>query len=292
MSSRVEGRRANRIGVRGRILFNFQLGSVTDVAPWGEGRDRLHWFGLSDGWYWLDVAGAQLFRYSDELVVSEEPWCSEPSSPPYVDYYVARLWEDVLDMLPAILEPVPEVLGRRIADGGRWSGWLERAGRWMERSEDEACRDTYEQAVGWWDARAMDTGYLRHGPDIWICTVGANVYIRWDNREAILGGKPVWAAVEGEETMSVDDFLQEVRSFDAQFMRTMAERVSTVPNYWGRPDMVFDVGALEREQLDRSRWLTVSLDRAGQPPGTDWDAVLAAIDRIDDALGQEEPYQP
>ncbi len=214
----------------------------------------------------MDVAGAELFRYSEELVACEEPWRSESSSPPYVDYYVARLWEDVLDMLPAILESVPEVLGRRIADGGRWGAWLERAGGWMERSEDEACWDTYEQAVGWWGARAVDTGYLRHGLDIRIWMGGANVHIRWDNREAVLGGKPVWAAVEGEGTMPAGAFLQEVRSFDARFMGTMAEQVSAVRNCWSRPEVAVDVGALEREQFDRSRWLALSTPAAARPP--------------------------
>jgi hypothetical protein len=83
----------------------------------------------------------------------------------------------------------------------------------------------------------------------------------------------------------------EVRSFDAPFMGTMAECVSAVRSYWERPDVELDVGVLEREQLDCSRWLALSLDRAAQSPRTDWATVLAATDRIDDALGPEEPYE-
>ncbi len=54
------------------MLFNFQLRPVTAIAPFGSGWPTLHWFGLSDGWYWLDVAGAELFRYSQALVKQEE----------------------------------------------------------------------------------------------------------------------------------------------------------------------------------------------------------------------------
>ena len=35
----------------------------------------LHWFGLTQGWYWIEAGG--------------------PEPLPYVDYYVVRLWEDL-----------------------------------------------------------------------------------------------------------------------------------------------------------------------------------------------------
>ncbi|WSK39909.1 DUF5984 family protein [Micromonospora maris] len=65
----------------------------------------LHWFGLTDGWYWIDLNGHELLRYSDHTM--RHLHADGYEGMPYVDYYVVRLWEDLLQALPAVLEPVP-----------------------------------------------------------------------------------------------------------------------------------------------------------------------------------------
>ncbi len=46
--------------------INFRLRPLHEVGPWGaKGQYRLHWFGLTDGWYWRDLDGTELFRYGD-----------------------------------------------------------------------------------------------------------------------------------------------------------------------------------------------------------------------------------
>jgi len=50
-------------------LFNFDLTKLEEITPWGTPPDEyLSWFGLTDGVYYLDVNGRQLFRYSEETV--------------------------------------------------------------------------------------------------------------------------------------------------------------------------------------------------------------------------------
>jgi Family of unknown function (DUF5984) len=35
-------------------LFNFELAPLERVQPWGKaGQQNLHWFGLTDGQYWI-----------------------------------------------------------------------------------------------------------------------------------------------------------------------------------------------------------------------------------------------
>lgn len=64
------------------------------MSPWGGDQPRLHWFGLTEGWCWIRVGEHELLRCSRLY----HPDC-------YVDYYLARLWEDVIVLNPDVLEP-------------------------------------------------------------------------------------------------------------------------------------------------------------------------------------------
>ncbi|WP_370584974.1 DUF5984 family protein [Micromonospora sp. ANENR4] len=44
------------------IRFRFELYPLDEVSPWGRGQPRLHWFGLTEGWYWLEAGGQELLR--------------------------------------------------------------------------------------------------------------------------------------------------------------------------------------------------------------------------------------
>jgi hypothetical protein len=75
--------------------FGFQLEPLEKFEPWGEGDDRtLHWFGLTSGTYWIEVGEQRLF----------ESVGFEGGSPECLDYQVARLHEDVLAIVPRVLE--------------------------------------------------------------------------------------------------------------------------------------------------------------------------------------------
>lgn len=263
------------------MLFNFRLRAVSDIVAWGGERPTLHWFGLSDGWYWLTVAGGELFRFSRELMQREEPWRSDPAVPPYVDYYVVRLWEDLLDQLPEMLTPLPPALADRVSDAAAWRAWQDDAERWRDRHDNDAAIDLWEKARWWWDTRRLDTGYLRHGPWIWCWRVGDTVYLRWDDRPLVSEGCPVWAAQSGEQVLPVGVFLDEVRDFDTRFMAAMAARVNAACENWPRPDVAIDLDQLASEQRERAGWLARSLARLAQRAPEDWDAILDAIARIE-----------
>jgi hypothetical protein len=106
------------------MLFNFQLRPIEEVAPWDqEGEYSLSWFGLTDGWYWLDCDGHELFRYSDAIIESWKYEGRQPAVPPCVDYQVVRLWGDILQILPDVLSPVPAKLIHKTEPGleaGLW----------------------------------------------------------------------------------------------------------------------------------------------------------------------------
>ena len=77
------------------MRINFSLTPLELVQPWGtpDGRQSLHWFGLTDGRYWIDVGDGALFEYTAE--VQEQFGVFR-----YTEYQVARLHEDLLAIIP------------------------------------------------------------------------------------------------------------------------------------------------------------------------------------------------
>src|SRR5438105_15938246 len=84
-------------------LFDFTLRELDQIQPWGAPEDpNLHWFGLSDGTYWMNVGQSKLFEYTAAAQAH--------AVPQFCDYQVVRLYEDLLEVVPYVLEPVPPQL--------------------------------------------------------------------------------------------------------------------------------------------------------------------------------------
>jgi hypothetical protein len=273
------------------MRFNFRLRGMRDISPWpgvGGAHPHLGWFGLTDGWYWIEAGSADLFRYSQPLVdrwTREHGGASWLEALPYVDYQVARLWEDVLDILPDVLDPVPPRLARALAPDGPWSAWERAARAAVEQAppeQEEEAWDLLEAAARWWWDRTLDAGYLQAAPRIWLWSDGAEVSVQWDNRGRILDGLPAWAAVIGQHTVPAATFVAEVRSFDARFISRMRDRVAIAQAEWARPDVALDPD-LDQEQLARSGHLSRRLGAVAnaKPEPERWDAVLRAIASVE-----------
>lgn len=144
------------------IRFQFKLRPLADVVPWGDDQPVLHWFALTDGWYWIEVGQHALFKYEGG------------DEPPYVDYYVVRLWEDMLDMAANVLEPVPPDL--------LWLIERESIGLGDDAADDVF--DAVEAAQEWYGGHCLYTGPLRVAPAIRMWRqVGAKdeVIVAWRN---------------------------------------------------------------------------------------------------------------
>jgi hypothetical protein len=245
------------------LRFRFELRPLAEVHPWGRERRTLHWFGLTQGWYWIELDGHELLRYSDQTV---RRWVADGYlGPPYADYYAVRLWEDLLRLLPAVLEPVPADLVPFIeADS---TGWRERD----EHEEDFT-------AEGWYGDRVLDLGYLRNSPVIrWWRTIGDGgdtVTVDWWNRrdEQDLG-VAFTDPVRGRLALATEAFVAAVRDLDRDLMAAMHERIGKLEaGHVVLPDVELDLTALRAEHHDRATWLRRALDR---PVVTDWTAVRA-----------------
>lgn len=223
------------------IQFRFGLTPVRDIQPWGGDTPSLSWFSLTDGWYEIKAGGHHLLRHRDGT---------------HVDYYVVRLWEDVLDALPEVLEPVPDDLVPFLA--GDPSTWLP-----TDSPETEAAAD-------WHGQHSLDMGYLQSAPHIrWWRTVsesgGDLMTVTWTHAQDV---------DDGRVTLPTTDFVAAVTGLHRDLFAAMEARVTTLEATGPPPGVEIDLPHLRHEQQDRATWLRRALERTRE---TDWAAVRAGV---------------
>jgi hypothetical protein len=254
------------------VLINFTLAPLEEITPWGEpGSYRLHWFGLTYGEYWIQAGEAALFEYSDHARNGGARYC---------DYQVVRLYEDLVEMLPYMLEPVPEPLVPYIR-GESAKAWRNAYDAWRDRNDDVLDTDYYleiaDAAVRWSENRHLDSAYLSPSANIAIWSDQEHVHIEWDNRDKQFDGRPAWTAAVGSYQMPRDKFIEEMKSFHDRLMDQMAARVDQVVAGCLPSGIQIDLPGLVREHEQRAR----SLDSAlCVDPETDWQQAERAIREI------------
>lgn len=255
------------------VLFDFALRPLADVVPWGRPDDpNLHWFGLTDGHYWMDVGPDRLFEYSEAAVADGTSRC--------VDYQVSRLHEDVLEALPDVMEAVPPDLARHVTAAGRRNA-SECRSAWIDTQpepEGDATWAVVDAASTWLGRRVIDTGYLTPSVRIAWWSDDTTVHIEWDNRDKLFRGAPAWTASIGVFELPRETFADEVRSFHQRLMHAMTERIQHIVDGALPPSVRIDIPALEREHAQRSA--ASALDFGPPRPPTDWQAVRAALRTI------------
>ncbi len=251
----------------GLIRFRFVLRPVEEISPWQDisgNPTPLHWFGLTDGWYWIEAGEQEVFRFSEEALADLETQ-GYPSTLPYIDYQIARFWEDLLDLLHYSLVPLPEDIATLLSDKSAWTE--------LQVHCDQAMSDgdnwhIWDAALRWWWSRQLSSGHavLQY---LWIWRVGDEVTLRWDGTkpQRIITTSPVylWTAPEqGEITVSLSSFLEAVHDFNDQLMAQMAERVAGNAELEG--DHTYRVALLE--------------NALAYPYEEDWETIRAALRTI------------
>lgn len=246
------------------IRFRFGLAPLETVAPWGGERPELHWFGLTDGWYCVDLGGHEVLRYSARNVRELRSDTGTGPRHPYVEYFVVRLWEDVIALVSGAMEPVPHDLADVAADiSPDWE--------WQDTPEAEAAMD-------WHGAGYLYTSYLRVAPQVRCLrtVVGDDdtVTVVWEHRTDPEGVIEFVGPRTGRVTMPTSEFLAAVSELDRELFSVMDQRISRLEASGPPPGVELDVERLRREHRDRARWLQRARDHE---PGTDWDVVRAGL---------------
>lgn len=260
-----------------KIEFCFELDRLEDIPPWGEGEDRkLHWFGLTSGRYWISTPLGDALRYTEEERIR---WDLHS---PYVDYQVARIFEDLQFILPKVLEPVPPDIAAVVSD----SSWFDQANGWIDSVDDRAeRRGLCCDAMDWYQDRSLDNMHLINGPIFHFWRTGDNVSIRWQPTGKNSEG--VWSTPQGQFTVGVEQFRSAVYAFLEGVLGAMQERVRNIEvDGWNRSDCRLDIPLLLNEQRLRTDAVKKLKERR---PETDWDSVRRLIDRASAEIRKTVP---
>jgi hypothetical protein len=272
------------------LSFEFTLRPVDEIQPWGsDDEQRLHWFGLTDGCYWIRVGSEEIYRYADGIL---KDWAKRyPDTDytvPYVDYQIVRLWEDLLEIIPSVLEPLPPDFAAIAADAGAWVLWETKAEQWKQDGPEADSNDrskTFYTAVSWWSNRRLSAWHLQHSPYIWFWRVGDTVSFRWDCLSRNEDGIQVWQAQTGELSLSIAEFIESVTTFDQRLIGEMRSRIDAARAGGLRPGVVPDIDSLERDHAYRATCMPAML-KAAPFKDYDWDDVREAMARIDAEMHQ------
>lgn len=260
------------------MLINFELTPVENVLPWGShGNNILHWFGLTDGRYWIDAGGDTLFEYSERV--------RRAGFDRYCNYHVARIWEDITETLPTILDPIPQDLVRYIS-GEPGRARMATQYSWFERNlaadaGDEAW-DVLGRANLLFRNRYLDSTYLTPSASILMWSDDADVHIEWENGDKLIDGELAWSAVRGSFHLPRAVFVAEVRAFHARFFEQMTLRIEQVAAGALHPDIHIDLPGLIAENEQRRDWAAQALEKRGQ---AFWDEIRSAILEISSDAG-------
>lgn len=241
--------------------INFGLRPLAEVVPWGstETEQRLHWFGLTDGWY--------------DLVVGDRRVYSAPGEDRGVDHHVSRIWEDLIEIAPFALEALPAAIAARIDDVTAWNAWGDRV---MEDVDD---LDLVERGLAWWWNRKLYDGPFVNAPRLQLWRLGDALRLHWESAEPARA-RVQWSSPSGDTTISMKAFRDELLTFNARLLAEMHQRIDAVEQSWNRPDVAIDVRELRREQTYRSQMLERSFADSRKRE-TAWDAALAALTELE-----------
>jgi hypothetical protein len=256
------------------MLFNFRLAPLDMIEPWGSiDSPTLHWFGLTDGVYWIEVGDQTLFEYTPQVR-------EQSGIPRYCHYQVVRLHEDVLRIFPHAMEPVPAAFRRWIAadHDGQWPVFPD---IWYEHRPEPITDDEYwaviESASAWIDERTLQANHLSPPASIRLWSDDRDVHIEWNNRDKLIDGAPAFTALAGRFSLPRADFEREVRSFHDRLMDEMTARIESIIDGALDPGIGIGLAQLAREHAHRRSMLR-SLSTSA---GTDWAVVAKAIAEIE-----------
>lgn len=243
-------------------LFDFKFAPVQNPLKIG----YYHWFWLTDGFYWMNVGNQRLFELSDEAIKyweinidSDEKKC--------MDYQVVRLWEDMLEILPTILNPVPKSIHQLFLQFQE--NYYQNIDKWYGYVENEENSGRYEKnellfsVPLFFDAHIISTTHIASSPLLyfWRYQDSGNdkIWIGWDFTQTISDDDknqeiPIWSANKGLIEMDFNDFMNEFKQFNDKFLNKMQERIDDIlsseklKSFY--PDN-FDFSILQNEQNER-----------------------------------------
>lgn len=276
--------------------INYKLKNPNEIAPWGEETKSLSWFGLTDGLLWITAGKDTIYEYAD----TEEAWdfwCSryiEHGIPlprkkseifsQYNDYQLARFVEDFIEILPAVVQSVPETLYRSIGT------FREMTDRWL--AQHDGCADeefnsfydnSYCRLMEWYNSRTLDSGHLVGGPTLGFFRCGDKITFIWHSTHRLPSGGSIWTSPSGIYEMDYNSFHREVFHFFRSFALDMYNQMiaffsDVLEGKLKGVDIDMDAVAREQQQREQTLCRSAHLLSCDKKDDTDWDRVCALFD--------------
>lgn len=200
-------------------IFHFEFDDLARVEPWGTAPNlSFSWFAPTVGHYHLEIGGQQIFRYTPEILAHWETNGAERPPIHYVDDQLSRLREDLLELVPDLLQPLPVAFEELIATGAAHAACAAA----LER--DDALDPELTQRWLW--SRSLSSGHSYAAPCVHFFRFGDEIIIRATDLGGHSYGKPLWAASASEERLPIERFIGELRAFDAALLKGMAARIA------------------------------------------------------------------
>lgn len=238
-----------------------------------------HWFGLTDGFYHLNVGKEQIYRNTNEILNCRQDKYPEYKNPDiYVDYQIVRLYEDFLDTLSDVLQPIQKEILALIDTHDKKCKLLNIIDYIYCSAEDYSILDDCDDAMEWRQRRHLSSMHLSYPPYVVMWRHENSITFRWDNKNNVEHDIPVWSSQGGEYQFSVAEFMHEVESFHNRFMSAMKERVNIIVIDNPMPNVNIDIDRLVQEHGERELSLEHALKR--QPCVKSWETVISANQRL------------
>lgn len=263
-------------------LFDFHLIDTQDIV-----QTRLSWFWLTDGFYWMNVDGQKLFENSEEAL---RYWEKEGYNYPKhgyqkcMDYQVVRLWEDIIEILPTIIQPVPrefhqllsQSLAKIVADSDLFYDYVDS----INDTSEYKANNKYFDKPFYLDDHSLSTTHIGLSPYIYFWRYKDankdNMHIAWDFSQTITTDSgeeiPMWSANIGHFEMPYKSFMQEFNGFHNRLMDAMVLKTVEIENNPELQALLYEDYNLRKEHSER----TESVERQFKeyPVNFDWDEMI------------------
>lgn len=156
-----------------------------------------------------------------------------------VDYQVAAIARDVLDAAQHGTEHLPDSMLDFVRDPAAVGDLLlHTAG-----ASGDACYNAWR----WLGQRSISALYFRAYPLVWFVRLDDHVCVRWDNRDRLVDGIPVWTATRGEFALPVDAFVRECTDFKDRLPRAMEGRIDGIDSGDAPATIPLDLPSLRQQ---------------------------------------------
>ena len=260
--------------------INFVLRDIGRIVPWGEKKDYLSWFGLTDSDLWITAGDKTIYEYSDAARIF---WDCDIR---YNDYQLSRFLEDLTWTFEFVRGSVPSKYYNITEElpvlFDRWHTLhLDDDDEVFDKFYDEE----YYPLIEWFYDRTFDSGHLVGGPQIGCFRCEDMLKIWWFSDYRLESGKSIWTAPSGVFELPYSAFVSEIRRFFGEFFDRMDEQVQkALEKDWGTVRL--DKTRLAEEHKERREGFfqkIALLDDDIQK--TSWDKIDFLYDKMCGELG-------